>query len=124
MCKICEHEGFFTELVTYANMNALLEYILVLVLQTACTYTVCIVKLCLAAGFLDISTVMRMARNYNIVYRMGLDMTGLESFVRANSSRHKTHHNKVPQTVITISIPLVVNQLLRQLGDNPNSNIT
>ena len=81
-------------------------------------------KSCLAAGFLDIRTVMRMVQNYNIVYRMGLDMNGLESFVRANSSQHKTHNNKVPQTIITISIPLVVNQLLQELGDNPNGHIT
>ena len=69
-------------------------------------------ELFFAAGFLDVKTATRMMRNYNIVYRMGLDMTALESFITANSTHHRAHNKPS-----SISISLVVNQLLQELDD-------
>lgn len=65
-------------------------------------------------GFLDVQTATRMVRNYNIVYRMGLDMTALESFITANST-HCRAYNKATSTTAIISISSVVNQLLQEL---------
>ena len=69
-----------------------------------------------SAGFLDVKIATRMVRNYNIVYRMGLDMAALGLFITSNSIQHRTYN----KTSSTISISLVVNQLLQELGDDPN----
>ena len=52
-------------------------------------------------GYVDTRTAIRLVRNYNIVYRMGLDVAAIETFITANSRGSKRD----------VAIPLVVDQL-------------
>lgn len=78
------------------------------------------IVLLFTAGFLDVKTAMRMIRNYNIVYRMGLDMASMELFIKVNSTKNRTYCTEASPTTAVINISLVINQLLQELGDNPD----
>ena len=43
----------------------------------------------LHVGYIDTRTAVRLVRNYNIVYQMGLDVASIESFITAKSRGSK-----------------------------------
>ena len=81
---------------------------------------ICAIKF--TAGHLEVKTAIRMVRNYNIVYRMGINILTLESFIKANSTKNRTHHTEASTTNAVISISLIVDQLLQELGYDPDYN--
>ena len=73
-------------------------------------------------GHLEVKIAIRMVRNYNIVYRMGINILTLESFIKANSTKNRTYHTEASTTNSVISISLIVDQLLQELGYDPDYN--